>query len=196
MFSRIELLVKSIVTFGVVTVFFSGCSADVGPSIETPEVPAPSVARVERRARLAAQITLGHFTDRREPIEALGSGDITQPQGKVARKVEAALVKSFVSNGISIVNEAPYSIQGEVRKWNASVMTTASSKLRSEAALYIEVLNESGVRVYSGTYHGSRASQFPIASAGDIQDSLGLAMSQAIGQILEDEGFLQALMPQ
>jgi hypothetical protein len=55
------------------------------------------------------------------------------------------------------------------------------------------VRNESGKRIYSGTYHGNRQSGFPIVSEIDIQESLASSMADAISSLAEDES-LTALL--
>ncbi len=174
-----------------------GCSRHVGNSIEVPEIPASPATSAEARARLTSSIALSGFKDVREevlPIEGVDTTTYTQPQGAISQTLEAAVSEAMKEKGMVISGDAPISLWGEVRKWRADVETTTTTNIKSEAALYVELLNSSGQRLYAGTYHGSRASQFPIATADDIKSSLGIAMAQAIGQFLEDEEFLQALL--
>ncbi len=175
----------------------TACSRHVGSSIEVPNIPAPAASSAESRARLSANISLSGFKDVREaiiPIEGLDQTSYTQPQGAISQQLEAAMSEAMSKKGLHVTSNAPVSLWGEIRKWRADVETTTTSKIKSEAALYVELLDASGQRLYAGTYHGSRASQFPVVSAEDIKDSLGIAMAQAIGQVLEDEEFLQALL--
>lgn len=175
----------------------TACSRHVGNSIEVPEIPASPATDSASRARLTSSVALSGFKDVREevlPIEGVDTTTFTQPQGAISQHLETAVSNAMKEKGMVISGDAPISLWGEVRKWRADVDTTTTTKIKSEAALYVELLNSSGQRLYAGTYHGSRASQFPIATAEDIKSSLGIAMAQAIGQFLEDEEFLQALL--
>ena len=76
------------------------------------------------------------------------------------------------------------------------VTATTTSSIQSEASIFLEVLNDKGQRIYSSTFSGTRQSRFPLAKPSDIQLSLGLAMQQAIEQMLNDQQFMNALWAQ
>jgi hypothetical protein len=175
---------------------FCSCSVHVGSTIEVPDVPAPTISQ-ETKKSLDLDVSLGTIKDMRstsaEPASEDSPERYTEPQGDVGQVVKGALQNAFAQCGIRARSDAALSVWGEVRRWRTKVITKSTSSIKSEAALYIEVVDRSGTRVYSGTYHGVRASEFPVASLSDIRESLGLAMTQAIEQLLDDEEFITAL---
>lgn len=185
-------LLLSVPTFLVF--FFTACSAHVGPTIEIYDIPLGGEGD-EELSSIHAAVALEEIRDVRVPPinDEDGTARMTAPAGRVEGLVQAALREAFRARGITVSESAPLRIWGEIRKWKARIATTTTSSIKSEAALYLEVIDAAGSRVYSGTYHGSRASEFPIATASDIRASLSSAMAQAISQVLEDEEFLTNL---
>lgn len=171
-----------------------GCSRSIGRNVEVPDI--PSAEEPAARSKLDVSVNVAEFKDVRDNIAGVDSDSgvsYTEPQGSVTGAVEEAVAQALGARGVLLGGDAPLTVWGEVRKWRSRVETTTISKIESEASLYVEVVDSSGTRRYSGTYHGSRTSQFPIASATDVRQSLGLAMAQAIDQMLDDEEFLNAL---
>ena len=181
---RISLL---LIAFSVV---FVGCAAYVGRAVDVPEIPS-AVKEGDARARLSSSIAVGEIRDAREVPEE--GSNYTEPAGDVASAVKSALERTLTDKGMILSLDAPVTVTGEVREWRSSVSARTTSQIQSEAALAIEVRDPSNKKLYSGVYHGSRSSQFPVASAGDVQDSLGLAMSQAIAQMLQDKDLLNVI---
>ena len=177
----------------------SACSVHVGPTMEVPSVPAPTVKPGEGRD-LKLGVSLGSIKDARSSATredtSSPEGKYTEPAGDVAAAVKTALASALADQGVRLRPNAPLTIFGEVRRWRTQAAATTTTSIHSEAALYVEVVDRSGNRVYSGTYHGSRASEFPIATLSDIKESLGLAMSEAIAQLFDDEEFITALWKQ
>lgn len=176
---------------------FSGCAPHVGSVIEVPQIP-HATAPAEAETRLNTAVAIDEIKDVRQSVMPSDPqstvGNYTSPEGQVGEAVQTALTDALMEKGVAVSSTAPLRVWGEVRKWRTQVVTKTTSAIDSEAALYIEVLDSSGKRLYSGTYHGSRASSFPVASASDIRASLGMAMSQAIGQVVEDEEFLNSML--
>ena len=80
-----------------------------------------------------------------------------------------------------------------MRKWRSKVGAKDSSAIDSEATLFVELLDPTGKKIYSGTYNGTRSSQFPVVTRIDVQDSLGLAMANAIEQVISDQQLIEML---
>ncbi|MCB0322427.1 MAG: hypothetical protein KDD69_02605 [Bdellovibrionales bacterium] len=175
------------------TVISSGCARHIGASIAVPEIPTPAA---EARPRLGATIAVRDFKDVRGQAQGQELGEapgVTKPEGDVGTRVAEAMAAVFEKRGITVDETAATVVRGEVRQWQSKVTTTTSGVIESTAAVYVEVVDRSGNSVYSGTYHGSRTSQFPVVSASDVQDSLGIAMAQALDQALQDQELLGAL---
>lgn len=160
------------------------CAPYIGRAVDVPEIPS-AIKEGDVRTRLSSSIAIGEIRDTRDPLGEDSAA--TEPAGDVAAAVRQALEKSFTDNGMILSLDAPVTITGEVRDWHSTVSAKTTSLIQSEASLAIEVRDPSNRKLYSGVYHGSRSSQFPVASAGDVQDSLGLAMSQAIAQMFQDK---------
>ncbi len=193
--TRTTTIKKSIICYGIfVGCFYGGCSPQLGANIEVPEIPVEEASLDGGPAHLGVSVSLDTFRDNR-PLQADTTEPVekTMPEGDVGRAVEVALTKSLAQKGISTSFGAPVKISGEIKKWQTTVSAKMTGSLRSEAALYVEVRDEKGQKLFSGTFHGSRASEFPVVTREDVKSSLGFAMSQAINQALEDEQLIQAL---
>jgi uncharacterized lipoprotein YajG len=191
-----KLLSVAQLTLALSCVFLaSACSTHVGQTVDTPAINTPSELG-STRARLSTTVALDQIKDVRSSVLHLDEDDnisYTEPSGDVPETVGRALHKTLQAVGVSVLPSANRTIWGEVRTWRTNVSTKAVTQIKSEAVLYLEVLDSKGKRAYSSTYHGSRMSQFPIATKEDIQESLSIAMSQAISQAVGDEGLLNAL---
>lgn len=167
-----------------------GCVANVGQTIETPEIPA-AATRTEARARLGSYVSIQGVQDLRTySSQTPSSENFTEPQGGTTTAVETGLKNALRDAGISVLESAPITLRAEIKKWRAQVTSKASSNLASEATIYVELLDPSGRKLYTGSYNGTRSSQFPVITRIDIKDSLGLAMSNALSQLVADEQLL------
>lgn len=169
----------------------TGCAVNPGRTVETPSIPAVA-AKGEARARLGSYLAIEGVEDRRDSSTASNEG-FTEPFGRVGSSVEEGIKSAFRENGISILETAPVTLHAEVRKWRTKVGSGAQTMLDSEATVYVELKDPSGKRLFSGSYNGTRSSQFPVVTRVDVQDSLALAMANAIGQIVSDPGLLNVL---
>lgn len=169
----------------------TGCAVSPGRTVETPEIP-PIAANGESRARLGSYLAVQSVEDRRDASPSSDAG-FTEPFGRVGASVEEGLKNAFRENGISILETAPLTLRTEIRKWRTKVDSKANTMLNSEATLFVELVDPSGKKIYSGSYNGTRASQFPVVTRVDVQDSLALAMANAIGQVVSDPELLNVL---
>ncbi len=165
--------------------FLSSCVAAVGSSIEVPDVPAGDAVSFDEM--INSSVALGSFRDvRQEP-----DPNRISPEGEVTSRVKDAYEKSLTKRGTRISDSAPVVVHAEIRNWYA--ITKGTGEVESEASVYIEVHSKDSNRIFSALYHGSRASTFPLVTAQDISDSLGLAMAQAIDQSLYDQAMRAVL---
>ena len=172
-------------------VLMSACAPSLGGTIDAPTI--PSVApKGDARARLGSYLSIQTVEDARSKGIS-GEAGYTEPAGKVTQIVEDGIKSAFRENGISILDSAPVTLRTEIRQWRAKVTSTAQAEIQSEATIFVEALDPAGHVIYSGTYTGERSSKFPIVSRIDVQDSLGLAMANAIGQAVADPAFLNVL---
>jgi len=174
--------------------FCAACAPRLGATIEAPQIP-PASTKSDARAKLGSYVSIQSVEDTRvgPAVNADETPDFTEPYGGVNAIVENGIKKAFQEAGIAVVDSAPVTMKAEVRKWRSQVDAKTTGALSSEATLYVELQDPSGKKLYSGTYNGTRASQFPVVTRVDVQDSLGLAMANAIAQIMTDTQFLELL---
>lgn len=186
---RTAFLASVLLSLGV-----ASCAPTLGKTIEAPQIPVVA-SKPEARARLGSYIAVTAVQDARtgQPATDSAVADYTEPYGGVTNIVETGLKNAFRDAGIAVVDTAPVSIKAEVRKWRAQVDTKSTSAISSEATLFVEVDDPTGKRIYSGTYNGTRSSQFPVVTRIDVQDSLGLAMANAIEQVISDPQLVELL---
>lgn len=167
----------------------SSCVATVGPSISVPKIPQINT----NNNYSGAQIAVGDFKDVRTlDYNTTGEGLVT-PEGDVSSTISQSFKDYLLSSGANVSFSAPMVIKGEIREWQSAYQGSTTGKLDSVAALYIEITNAQGTKIFSGNFKGNRASSFPIVTPEDIKDSLAFALSQAIQQVLNDPGIQKAL---
>ena len=172
-------------------VALGGCAPTVGPQVDAPEIPVVAkTGSIKSGVRVALQ---GALDVRPAIVADPDSESVTQPAGPVASQVEDGLRKALEMNGIAELPSAPVAMRAEIRKWQAQVSARDTGKLSSEASLFVELIDGTGQRIYSGNYVGNRASSFPLISASDIRESLGLAMASAIDQMMSDPKLIEKL---
>jgi hypothetical protein len=175
--------------------FLSSCSAQIGSSIEVPQI-ALEVAEDGYSSSQDLEVNFSGIIDRREFLmDQANAGEVTQPDGDVAGEIEKALLNGLKTKGVEVSIGSLRTLSGEVIKWRTKVTTKATSLIDSEASLLLEVKDELGKRIYSGTYSGLRSSEFPIVTRVDVKDSLAIAMTKAIEEALNDPRLMEALHP-
>lgn len=180
---------KKLVSFSILSLmsFFAACVAVVGPHVPVPEIPAATQSTPEKA--ISSMVTVGSFRDVRSTPE----GEQISPEGEVTETVKEAFKSALAKRGARVSTDAPTTIHAEIRSWYATTQGTSAVEVESQATLYIEIHTKNSQRVFNGTYTGSRTSSFPLVSAKDIGDSLGLAMAQAIEQALSDKALIHGL---
>lgn len=113
--------------------------------------------------------------------------------GDVAPSVMKGLQGALRKKGFKFSDTAPVILSGEIRKWFADVQGGMPSKVKTEAELHIQVLDPANKRIYSGMYTGYASMQGPSMSAKKVSQALGMAMSEAISQVLADQQLIRLL---
>ena len=170
----------------------SACAPHLGPTIETPDVPVSQI-KSDVRARMGTYVALQSVEDARPAPSRDIDSDYTQPVGAVKEIVEAAIKTAFRDHGISVLDTSPVQMTVSIRDWRSQVKVNSSTAIDSKAVVYIELSDPTGKRIYSGTYEGSRSSQFPVVNRVDVQDSLGIAMANCISHVLDDPKILEII---
>ena len=159
--------------------------------------PVPAIPEVDSQKTSALHglnISLQPFLDARLPaIQEKSNVSIAQPEGEVVQTVESAFAEALQAQGVVLATDGGKNIVGEIRRWDSKVAASTSGSIDSNATLYLEVKDADGNSLFSGEYHGSRSSQFPVIAKQDVGDSLGLAMSEAITQAIRDKNLHRSL---
>lgn len=172
--------------FFALSLLLTACVAAVGPSIEVPSIPEPR----ETNDIFPVLVEVGDFQDIRLVDQA---SKRVSPEGNVSALVKQSFTTYLEKRGATVEPASPVKINGELRSWEAEVQGTSTGMLNSTASIYVEVRDSSNNKIYSGVFQGTRASQFPLVTKSDIQDSLAFALVQAIDQALNDSSFRKSL---
>jgi uncharacterized lipoprotein YajG len=180
---------KKLLSFSIISLIasFSACVAVVGPHVPVPEIPPGSEATPEKA--ISSLVSVGSFRD----VRGAPEGEQISPEGEVTEAVKEAFRTALTKRGARVTPDAPTTIHAEIRTWYATTQGTGAVEVESQATLYFEIHSRDSQRIFSGVYTGSRSSTFPLVSAKDIGDSLGLAMTQAIDQALSDKALIHGL---
>jgi uncharacterized lipoprotein YajG len=81
-----------------------------------------------------------------------------------------------------------------IQRWQCQIGEGLPAKIESQAELQVEIITLRGEKVYSGKYIGSAEAHVSNVSNENAKESLGLAMSESIRQVVADEGFHNALI--
>lgn len=172
---------------------FVSCSPHLKQTMPVPEVPI-SIKDAGSKGNQSSFVFVDEIKDTRtNPRLAEINGKESAPDGPVGPSVQTALSEALKQGGFLISDSAPVMISGEVREWSARVEGGMAAKVESIASVYLEVFDPANKRIFSGSYHGSSSRQSPSLKEKDVRDSLGVAMSQAIQQVLVDEQLMKLL---
>lgn len=161
-----------------------GCAARIDSTVPAPEIPEMRQVTAELHG---VRLSMEPFVDARLPsITDSENKTITQPDGTVSEQVEQALREALENQGITVDSGSSKKLTAEIRRWDAMVSAAASGAIESNATLFVELKDVDNDSVFSGEYHGTRSSTFPIIAKQDVSDSLGLAMAEAIEQVVRD----------
>lgn len=188
---RLARYSRGVLLVAIMVVGVWGCGVKLKDRVVVPEVP------------LSAQVTdsvsgvmvaLDNVRDAR-PITTLVdvNGRGSEPASDVGVQVQGALVRALTRGGYRVDGGSAVVIRGEVREWIARVRTGMPGTVTSEAKVFLEVLDPGDRRLYSGQYEGAASLEEPSISELDIRNNLGLAMSEAIRQVLADKKLRQLL---
>lgn len=175
------------------SLLLSACIANVGNSVGVPDV-SQLVKTTESRPSFLGRVSIGEIADVRSHSLTTNDGkQVTEPNGDVSQKLAEALAQVLLTRGIEVVENAPLKLNGKVLRWHSLVTGVGGGSLSSEASLQVELIDNTGGAVRTGTYHGSRSSQFPIISRNDIEDSLAIAMSEALEHLAQDKSLIEQI---
>ncbi len=180
--------ILTLVVLGLVS-----CGPNFVNPVIAPEAPLEAVD-VKPRAKSEGQFYLKSFEDSRS------LKDLTSYDGKsyytdsdltlVGRE---GLSRILGKAGFSSSKESAIFIKGKLIEWTADVIDGYPSLISSKAKIYIELIDPTDRRIYSGSYSGAAELQAPGLSNDELRKSLSLAMEKALEQVAKDKGVVNVL---
>lgn len=172
-----------------------GCGPSAPKSLKLPEIKIREVGKkVKGPDDEASYIFVDDFIDARiEQSIAEVDGTKVPPEGDTSVFVRAGLRQALERKGFVFSDTAPIVLSGELRKWKADVVGGFSSTIRSEASLYVEILDPANKRIYAGVYNGFSNIEGNSLGAEDIQEALRISMQEAVRQVIKDMQLIKLL---
>jgi len=184
-------------TFILSMAILSGCSSSLHSlsSFRVPEIRFEvDKARVDTVDRSSSDIFINNFLDtRKKPyLVAIEEQELLK-EGDVSIAVSESLTDAFREMGFSISDSAPVVISGEVKEWFVNVHTEIQETATARASLYIEVLDPSNRRAYSGIYNGYASRKSLRIRKKDIRELLRTSVSEAMRQLTADRQLIKVM---
>ncbi len=173
--------------------FMSACAKTTGGEVAAPKIPIVQ-HKMAYPTPVLLNAEISSFQDSRPNQNSSSGKSVTMPVGEVGTLVSKAAEQAFKKRGMELRGAGGMStIRGRIIEWSATVDGGALPVLGSVAALEVEVVGPEGRPVYTSSYEGTRSSQFPVISESDIQESLGIAMAEALEKMADDRMLTSAI---
>jgi len=174
----------------------TACAPGLGKELRVDSFPDRGAAVMgENLGYSPLKVRVDQFMDARQ-VPSIGeiNGRQLGPRGDVAKSVQRALEEKLEASGVKIaLFDAPL-IGGDVMQWKVSVKPDfPSSHAEAVAELQLKVFNPQNQLIYRGSYSGSASTQHPLLSQEKIEETLAIAMSEALDSALADGVFLNKL---
>lgn len=172
----------------------TACSPSYRPTLEVPKVTVTLKKDPVIDPGQSAFVFVDQFQDGRADT-ALASidGKPMQPEGSVVASVVEALKSALETRGFAFSESAPVMLSGQLRQWHAKVTGSLPTKVAAEAAVFVEILDPSNRRIYSGLYKGFSSMESSSISHLDIQQTLAASLDEALRQIATDKQLVTLL---
>jgi uncharacterized lipoprotein YajG len=173
----------------------TACAPSLPSTIKVPHIsPVVKGPQVQKRRGYESTVYIDQLTDVR-PKEAIAEyqGRGINPASDVIAPVIDALRAGLEKKGFRFSDTAPVLISGEIRTWSVKIKGGFSSKAKAEAVLYLEILDPTNKRAYSGVYQGYATTEGTGIDEERVSEILGTSMSEALGQVFADQQFIRLL---
>lgn len=184
---------KKIAFLAPLVIFLFAC----GPQFNNPVLaPDASLATVELKGKAGSEgrFYLKNFEDIRKDLSLVTlDGESYKTDSDLTLVVREALSRILVKSGYSSSKESAIFIKGKLIDWKAEVKDGYPSTLVSSAKVYLELMDPTDRRVYSGTYAGEAELQAPGMDNNDLRKALSMGMEKALEQVVKDKGFVSIL---
>ena len=179
----------------VISSGFAGCGPTLRDKLAVPDITVPkSSSKLPEEVRTL--IFVDQFTDSRIShalVEEEGK-ESGESEGDVGLVVQSAVAAAFREKGFTVTDDAPVALSGKVKSWKARVQGGLGAKAEGEAVLALELFDPANRRVFSGEYSGSAMIKAGSMNEDDVRKCLGLAMAQAIAQVVSDQKLTRLLL--
>ncbi len=176
-----------------IVLFFGAC----GPNFSNPVLaPEPSLESVELKVKkqVEGRFYLKSFEDIRKDQNFIKyNGQNFKCDSDLTLVVREALSRILVRSGFQASKKSAIFIKGKLVDWNAEVQDGFPGTLISQVKVYLELMDPTGRRIYSGTYSGQAELQAPGLDNNDLRQALSLGMEKALEQVALDKGFVSVL---
>ena len=170
------------------------CAPNLGKSIIVTSIP---LVTIEHKVPLSntARARVGEFTDARTDLTAAEiDGRKLPADGDVGSAVVLGFEQALRDSGVQLVLFDAPSVSGQIKEWKVNVNPKfPASDITATAELEVSVKDISGNNLYAATYTGEMAASDMFANETKVKKILGLAMSQAIQQAVEDSVLVERL---
>lgn len=183
---------KTLACLCVSICFAAACSGPPKGAIEVPNVPGTDSSA--RSAPSNVTLSVSQLRDGR-PVNPRTntSGNVVFPEGNVGAAVERSIEESLTKKGMIVTHDSPINVTGEILRWQSDVRPGLPKKVESNAEIFVEVRSEGGKKLYEGTFTGEQKLEEGAISKEDVQESLAEAMQEAVGRVVSDRDFLEAV---
>ena len=190
--SKITFPVCVFFAFGFLTSII-GCGPSLKGTMPVPHVKQKPGVVAPKPDDSSTFLFIDQFTDRRES-KALVKGDKSvQPDSDVSPSVVEALKQALSVKGFTFSESAPIIISGEIREWSAAIKGSLPTKVTSEAAIYLEVLDPANKKIYSGVYRGFASLEEASVDEADVSKTLANSLEESVAQVAADKQLVGVL---
>ena len=197
LFEEGQIVNKTVFKLALATLVISAflaCSPSVKKDIDLAGldiIPLPTGAKVSANS---SSVFVDLFSDGRDNEAVLIKGDkkanLKNDPGDMVRD---AITGALKNKGFVITDTAPLIISGEVKKLVANVEPGFPVKLRSDAKIILEVFDPANEPLYKASYNGFSSVSHPSINSTDVKEALGLALKEAVTQVVKDKELIGVL---
>lgn len=159
--------------------------------LEVPELPEVALGGPKGLDRsYKSYIYVQEFTDTRETPFFLKHGrHAYEPASSISPVIRDRMAVTLEKKNFVISDTAPIIVDGEVRAWEVKVQ----DGMQGEAELYVQILDPTGARMFSGTYRGFAFYNKVSLKDKVIKKALARAMGEAVRQVMTDKELMRLL---
>ena len=166
-----------------------GTTKSFGPSIEVPAIPSSSSPAGDKLQNVS--VAIDEIKDGRpSPALVEYSNGSSTPKTQITESIRSGIEQALQARGMNVSDSAPLILSVEVREWLADMSGVTT---KANAAVAIQLFDPANKLMYSGVYRGHAEIRKSALKELELRDTLGIAMAEAIGQIVRDEKLIKLI---